>query len=141
MQGVAGTTYIDESIFADVIRQVRSGRSLRTALRERAINADVYYQYIQKNPGASEHYAQARMESLDAMAEEAVGIADDPDIDANKARVMVDTRKWFLSKLAPKRYGDHLDVSVSTNNSAAQLSREELLALAMKARAALPAPE
>ena len=28
-------------------------------------------------------------------------------------QLQVDTRKWFLSKLAPKIYGDRLDVSVS----------------------------
>jgi len=29
--------------------------------------------------------------------------------------LQVDTRKWFLSKLAPKVYGDRLDVSVTDN--------------------------
>ncbi len=30
-----------------------------------------------------------------------------------RSRLRVDTRKWFLSKLAPKRYGDRQAVEIS----------------------------
>jgi len=46
--------------------------------------------------------------------------------------LQVDTRKWFLSKLAPKVYGDRLDVSVSDNRisiSGALLAAQSRLAL------------
>lgn len=31
--------------------------------------------------------------------------------ETNKARLRVDTRKWYLSKVMPKKYGDKLDVT------------------------------
>ena len=31
----------------------------------------------------------------------------------NAARLRVDTRKWYLSKLAPKRYGDRAQVALT----------------------------
>lgn len=70
------------------------------------------------------HYARARDMGLDAMADELLDIADegtndwmsrnDPDNPgyslngehSSRSRLRVDTRKWYLSKLAPKRYGD-----------------------------------
>lgn len=78
--------------------------------------------------GFAAQYAQARDLGLEAMADELFDIADETtkdtftDKDGNdrpnnewitRSRLRVDTRKWYLSKLAPKRYGDRLDVAVS----------------------------
>jgi hypothetical protein len=72
-------------------------------------------------------YARARDIGLDAMADELLDIADDgtndwterldsegkktgqtvPDHEhIARSRLRVDTRKWYLSKLAPKKYGE-----------------------------------
>ena len=139
MPGGPATCDIPPDIFDDVMGEVRTGRALRNVLSDRSINPNVFYPFLDRNPVAAERYVQARNASLDAIAEHALAIADDPAIDANKARVMVDTRKWFLSKLAPKKYGDHIDISVSASHTAAALTDGELLALTLKARAALPA--
>ena len=72
---------------------------------------------------------RAKLAGLDRMADELVDIADDGkgDIEirtnsageeyeaqnaefAARSRLRVDTRKWLLSKLAPKKYGDKLAV-------------------------------
>jgi hypothetical protein len=57
------------------------------------------------------------------MADEILELADAPvpvldngatdNALVRQRQLQVDTRKWFLSKLAPKIYGDRLDVSVS----------------------------
>ena len=67
--------------------------------------------------------ARARQALLDKMADEILELADAPipvldngGTDNGLVRhrqLRVDTRKWFLSKLAPKIYGDRLDVQVS----------------------------
>lgn len=79
--------------------------------------------------GFSYHYTRARDLGLDEMADDLLDIADDGSNDwiektinkgksneetiemLNKEAVMrsrlrVDTRKWYLSKMAPKRYGE-----------------------------------
>ncbi len=43
-------------------------------------------------------------------AQEILTIADDPTIEPNDKRIRVDTRKWIMARMKPKRYGDHLDV-------------------------------
>jgi hypothetical protein len=58
--------------------------------------------------GFAGRYTQARERLMDTWAEELVRIADDPNLEPNDRRVRVDTRKWLMSKLAYRRYGDKL---------------------------------
>ena len=77
-------------------------------------------------------YARSRDIGMDAMADELFDIADDGTNDwmerhgegndgyslngehVSRSRLRVDTRKWYLSKLAPKRYGEKLEVTEKT---------------------------
>jgi len=70
-----------------------------------------------------DQYAHAREAQADYWAEEIVEIADDgsndtyTDKDGNKrtdqeviarSRLRVDTRKWLMARMAPKKYGDKI---------------------------------
>ena len=59
-------------------------------------------------------YARARSSQADALFEKIVQIAEDtkPE-DANANRVKIDALKWVASKLAPRRYGDRLELEHS----------------------------
>lgn len=70
-------------------------------------------------------YARAKEDQVEFMADHMLEIADDSTGDTtvtengivenrefvNRSRLRVDTRKWLLSKLKPKKYGDKLDVT------------------------------
>ena len=73
-------------------------------------------------------YARAREAQAELMAHEIIQIADDSTNDTqvdqdgniitnhdniNRSRLRVDARKWIASKLAPKKYGDRLEVENS----------------------------
>lgn len=60
--------------------------------------------------GFFNQYARARDIGLDVIADEILDIADDADNDWQRDRLRVDARKWYLSKLAPKRYGERVEV-------------------------------
>ncbi|MDQ3023905.1 MAG: hypothetical protein M3R04_05925 [bacterium] len=45
------------------------------------------------------------------MAEDIVDLSNDETLDPNDKRIRIDTRKWLLSKLIPRTYGDKLDVT------------------------------
>lgn len=73
-----------------------------------------------------EQYARARELQADFMADKMLEIADDDSRDeiafvginnVQRAKVRVDTRKWLLSKLAPKKYGDKLELDAKVENS------------------------
>lgn len=52
------------------------------------------------------------MEGLsDSMMDETIPIADNEDIDPQRARNMIDARRVHASKTNPKKYGERLDVS------------------------------
>ena len=57
-------------------------------------------------------YARARVDQAHAIAEDAMVVADTANADnAQAVRVRVDTRKWLASKIAPRHYGDKMDVT------------------------------
>ena len=51
-------------------------------------------------------YEDARRQQQEYRADEIVKLSDGPENDTNRARLMVDTRKWLMSKLMPRKYGD-----------------------------------
>ncbi|HDL7100129.1 TPA: hypothetical protein PXM79_002920 [Yersinia enterocolitica] len=70
-----------------------------------------------------QQYARARAIQAELLAEEIITIADDSSGDVivdddgkeqtnhervARSRLRVDARKWYASKLAPKRYGDRV---------------------------------
>jgi hypothetical protein len=66
-------------------------------------------------PTSAEHYARARERLLDLKAEELEDIGEraaraDTAVEVAGLRLLSDNRKWLLSKLLPKRYGDKLAV-------------------------------
>ena len=81
--------------------------------------------WLEANESFRENYARARQDQADYLAEEIVQIADDglndtyTDEEGNertnqdviaRSRLRVDARKWYASKLAPKKYGDKMAV-------------------------------
>lgn len=88
----------------------------------------------------SEQYARAREAQADKMAEDILQIADDgandtyEDEDGNprtdhdvvaRSRLRVDARKWLASKMAPKKYGDKVELSGTGKNGALQIETIE----------------
>lgn len=93
---------------------------------------------IEDRDGFSSRYAVARRALMDRWAEDILVIADDVTLEPNDRRVRVDTRKWLMSKLDVKRYGDKLIHSGDPDNpvtvlhkvaSVEHLSQAELDAL------------
>lgn len=114
---------------ARICEQLASGMSLRTVCKADDMpNASTVFLWIQRHKEFREQYDRAKEESADALAEEMLDIADegsndwmennDPDNPGYRAngehiqrsRLRVDTRKWYASKLKPKKYGEKLDV-------------------------------
>ena len=81
------------------------------------------YRWLDTQPGFTQKYARARELQQDREAGKIVVIADEAD-DAAIARLRIDSRKWRAAKMAPKKYGDRLDLNHS--GSLQQLSDEQL---------------
>lgn len=85
------------------------GESLRSICRDKEMpGISTVFQWLGEHTGFAEQYAHARDSQADTLADEIIDIADNCE-DVNKARLMVDSRKWIASKLKSKRYGDKVE--------------------------------
>ena len=99
---------------ADLIcLRLSKGESLiKMCLESEMPGQSTVYQWLQAHPEFAEKYARARERQADYLAEETIKIADETQ-DPAKARLQVDARKWFASKVAPKKYGEKVTQELS----------------------------
>ncbi len=99
----------------EICRLIAQGLSLREICTRKEMPASgTVYRWLAEYPEFQEQYARAREEQADGFAEEVLAIADrcPPETgEVAKAKLQIDVRKWIAAKLAPKKYGDRLDLS------------------------------
>ena len=108
-------------IFDNICEIIVNGKSLRTALKSSKVKIDVstFFVWLREDEIKSKQYAQATIERAELMFEDMLDIADkEPATMATKTgfcidsasvqdkRVRIDTRKFALSKMMPKKYGN-----------------------------------
>jgi hypothetical protein len=117
--------YDPEAIWPALLEEIANGSSLSGALR-RLDPAPSYWwakDSLRRNADLKARYQDAITDRADRLAEELIELADTPmpaGLDGPAAsafvqqlRVRVDVRKWAASKLAPRIYGEKIDVSVA----------------------------
>lgn len=117
-----------ESIKADILAEIANGRSLRSICRDEGMpSVKSFLAWVKDDEnGLGKQYARAMEMRAEALFEEILEIADDGINDTYskedgsdavnhdviaRSRLRVDARKWALSKMMPKKYGDKLDLS------------------------------
>lgn len=120
-----GCVTTDRDVLAQSVvdSMVADGLSLRKAAARHQISSQTFLRAVADSPALAEQYERARAALIDKMADEILELADAPvpvldngatdNALVRQRQLQVDTRKWFLSKLAPKVYGDRLDVQVT----------------------------
>lgn len=117
----------DQEVADRICGELAAGRSLRSICADEGMpDKATVFRWLAANASFSDQYASAREVQADAMLEEILQIADDgandtyEDAEGNsrtdqdviaRSRLRVDTRKWAMSKMAPKKYGDKLDLN------------------------------
>lgn len=116
----------------DICKRLALGESLRSICQEEGMpHSDTLYAWLLDDDKKyfSVKYAQARAIQAENMFDEILEISDDGSNDfmeikkgsltynvedkevTNRSRLRVDTRKWYLSKVLPKKFGDKLDLT------------------------------
>lgn len=97
-----------QALAEEICRRMALGESLRSICRDEEMPAEstVRMWAVADRSGFHAHYARARVSQMEALSEDLLEIADDKTEDPQRARLRVDTRKWLMSKIAPKVYGD-----------------------------------
>ena len=106
------STYTEEmgNLICDKLTEGISLRKL--CMQDDFPAASTVYVWLDRFPEFAEKYARAREAATEDMLEEIFEIADNPEIDVQDKRVRIDTRKWAMGKLKPKKYGDKQTVDV-----------------------------
>lgn len=116
-----------EKLFDEAITEIAiNGKSLLQAIKGK-MAAHTFYDLI-KDKDKLQRYARACDDRADLIADEILSISDNTGNDmitlpdgrevvdnavVQRDRLRVDSRKWLLSKLQPKKYGDKIDVAHS----------------------------
>lgn len=103
-----------EALAADICEKLAEGLSLRAICREEDMppESTVRLWVVDDREGFAAQYTRARDVGLDCRADAAIEDAKSAR-DAGLGRLSFDADRWYLSKLAPKRYGDKLQQEVS----------------------------
>lgn len=116
------TVRYDKKILAKICTGLSVGKSLKKVCYEQAVDMNTVWRWLMDYPEAKELYDNAKRESGEAMGEEMLEIAeidvvvgDDKSDNARvqQQRLRVDTRKWLMSKLMPRKYGDKVDITTN----------------------------
>lgn len=121
---------IKEKRYSDILDEVKSGSSLFAALKKYKTSAETFYQIVDASEDNAKKYARATELRAELMAEETLRICDATQDDIiideetgkeivnhnaiNRDRLRVDTRKWLMSKMFPKKYGEKLELDAKT---------------------------
>lgn len=128
------TDYTPE--LADTIcARLSEGESLRSVCKDENMpSRQTVFNWMRTHKGFLDQYARAKQESADAMAEDILTIAEvtvemvqeNPEVAGpivQAQRLHVDAKKWLMSKMKPKKYGDQIDIT-SKGESIAVLPAE-----------------
>jgi hypothetical protein len=139
-----------EELALEICKRISAGESVKKICKDESMpSPETIYTWLLEPDKKifSDQYARARATQAEIMFDEILEISDDSTNDwetrqfgkekvkvenreaTGRSRLRVDTRKWYLSKVLPKKFGEKLDLTsggdklptpilnVSSNNS------------------------
>ena len=105
------------SIMDRIMAELETGRSLVQVCKDDGMpDRETVSRWMRDDPAYAAKYAYARAMQADTLFSEMADVEHKVQagtMDSHAARVVLDSMRWRASKLAPKVYGDRLDVQVS----------------------------
>jgi hypothetical protein len=109
-----------------VLQGMRDGLSAFKACQAAGVAHSTFLGWVNEDRELADNYAHAREDLIERIASEVMELADSevPETGDGKRdwqaiqqrKLQVDSRKWLLSKLAPKKYGDRLELAGDKEN-------------------------
>jgi len=124
-----------EKTFTIICDRIEGGESLRSVLRDDKMpSSQTFFKWIDGDEIKSKQYARATELRANHIFDEMFEIADDGSNDymqklkgdemadvlnsehVQRSKLRIDTRKWALSKMNPKKYGDSSKVDLTNSD-------------------------
>lgn len=119
-------TQID-TLFNSILKEIEKWRPVRKILKDDWMpDVTTFYKWLRESDDKTKQYAHACNTRAENIFDEMIDIADDTTKDTKfdaewneivnqdniqRARLKVETRKWVLGKLNPKKFWDKLDMT------------------------------
>lgn len=126
---VGRPTNYNEEIASIICARMSDGESLRSICRcDDMPSMGAVFKWLAKHEEFREQYGLAMSARADSMFEEMLDIADDGTNDwmltndgderfntehVQRSRLRLDTRKWMLARMSPRKYGDKQELQHS----------------------------
>jgi len=132
---MARPTKYTKELADNICSRIAEGESVRSIVKDKEMpSASTIFRWLldEEKKAFWEQYEKARNIQSELMFEELIEIADDGTNDyieretekgnivetlnsehIQRSRLRVDTRKWYLSKVLPKKFGDKMDFTSS----------------------------
>jgi hypothetical protein len=149
-RGRGRPTKFGKKVTDEILNRMANGETLSNVCKSDTMpDRTTVRRWLERDAKFSAAYTRARELLADALADEAIRIADDATGDITKdakgkdqvnweavqrARLRVDTRKWMAAKLFPKRYNDRITQELVGNPEApleiapSKLTQREIIA-------------
>lgn len=127
MGATSWTAASKKRVCEQALERIAAGESLRSVSRDDQMPSLTTLNDWLTSDEYGEQYTRARDERADAIFEEILDIADDdandmivdPETGAERlnsehvqrSRLRIDSRKWMLGKMKPKKYGDNVNLN------------------------------
>lgn len=101
-----------------ILEGMQDGQSLRKCCEATGVAINSFLRWVDADPALVAQYVLARARMLDVQAEALEDIGEQAAratdaVEVAGLRLQSDNRKWLLSKLAPKKYGDKQQIEHS----------------------------
>lgn len=118
----------------DICALIADGESLRSVCKRKGMPGKAtVFRWLREDVDFRDQYARAREEQAESLLEDVLEIADKcvPDAaEIAKAKLRIDARKWYITKVAPKKYGDKITTELTGKDGGAiqyaDITNEEL---------------
>lgn len=122
-----------ETIVKNIFYRMTLGQSVNVILRSEDMpDRQTFYNWLDEDKSLFDRYARAKIIRAHYIFDEILEIADNTDEDTlinnkgqqyenkewvNRSRLKVDARKWELSKMLPKEFGDKMEINGETTQN------------------------
>lgn len=114
-------TLFTQELADRICMELAQGKSLRTVVKnDWCVEGVTVWRWLREIESFNKQYVRAKQEAADAMAEDILDISDEElalgdDRHINNAlvsrnRLRVDTRKWLMAKMKPKKYSERFEL-------------------------------
>jgi hypothetical protein len=107
-----------------IFEEIAEGKSLRSCLTKYKLAAGSFYTGLDTNTKLSEQYARVRGLQAEASFEKILNLAEQVEkglIEAQAARVAIDTYKWVAARLKPTVYAERGLLDNASGNTPTEL--------------------